>query len=97
MMLSSLNARSPENAGTPLEEEREKMFIHSTERGVCECFSKCEAIRALRVCEKEVAAQAVTVTLSLPHLLHVLSPLFTFLESAAVRSVISYRCGTLAL
>lgn len=50
MMLSSLSARSPESAGTPLEEEREKMFIHSTEIGVCECFPKCEAIRAPCVC-----------------------------------------------
>ncbi len=101
MMLSSLSAQSPESVGTPLEEEREKMFIHSSERGVRECFPKCEAIRELCVCvcvcEREAAAQAATVTLSLPHSLHILSPLFTFLESAAVRSVISYRCGPLAL
>lgn len=87
-MLSSLSARSPESVGTPLEEEREKMFIHSSERGVHECFSKCEAIREPCVCEREAAAQAATVTLSLSRSLHILSPLFTFLESAAVRSVI---------
>lgn len=85
MMLSSLNARSPESARTPLEEDREKMFIHSTERGMRECFPKCEAIRE----PKERQRQS--------HSLHVLSPLFTFLESAAVRSAISYRCGALAL
>ncbi len=72
MILSSLSAQSPESVGTHLEQEREKMFIHSSERVMCECFPKCEAIRGLCVCEREAAAQAATVTLSLPCLLHIL-------------------------